>query len=107
MCISLYCLPAGKVRYDVCSQHGPTVSYDSDFASQFCNVDEGTSTIIREYIQTHIPWAAYYRAAVDEVIASPDVHSGPAFVEFVEVNRETDGPVIGQRVSSNEIAAIV
>ncbi|CAN0041699.1 unnamed protein product, partial [Laminaria digitata] len=83
--------------------------YDSDFANQFraSNVDEGTATIIRDYIQTNIPWAGQYRAAVDEVIASPDVHSGPAFIEFAEVSRANDGPVIGQRVSSNEIAAIV
>ena len=58
--------------------------------------------MIRDYIQTNIPWAGQYRAAVDEVIASPNVQSGPAFVEFAEVSRANDGPVIGQRVSSNE-----
>lgn len=42
--------------------------------------------MLRDYIQTHIPWAQQYRAAVDELIASPDVSSGLAFVEFAEVS---------------------
>lgn len=78
-CVSSHFLPGGNVRYDACCQHSPTVYiiYDSDFVCQFraSNVDEGIATIIRDYIQKNIPRAGQYRAAVDEVIASPDVQS--------------------------------
>lgn len=83
--------------------------YDSDFmnTSNSLNVNRQTSSAVRNYVQNNIPWAQQYRAAVDEVIRSNDVTSGPAFIEFAEVSRVNDGPVIGQPVAAPEIAAIL
>lgn len=83
--------------------------YDSDFVhqSQSAGIDHNTATRLRTYIERNIPWAHQHKAAVDNVINSPNVTSGPAFIEFAEVSRANDGPVIGQPVAAPEIAVIL
>lgn len=72
--------------------------YDSEFMSQSnsLRVNAGISTALRNYIHHNIPWAQQYRAAVDEIINSNQTMSATAFIEFAEVSRVNDGPVIGQ-----------
>lgn len=82
--------------------------YDSDFTNQAnsLRINPRISATLRSYVQNNIPWARQYKAAVDEVINSNQVISGPAFIEFAEVSRINDGPVVGQPVVAPEIAAI-
>ena len=83
--------------------------YDSDFTqqSQSTRMNHNIATSLRNYITGNIPWAHQYKAAVDTVINSPNVTSGPAFIEFADVSRANDGPVIGQPVAAPEIAALL
>ena len=83
--------------------------YDAYFNSHTnsLRVNPQTAASLRTYVHDNIPWARQYRSAVDEVLNSDEVASGPAFIEFAEVSRVNDGPVVGQPVASNEIAALL
>ena len=50
------------------------------------------------------------RSAVDSVLNSPnlnDPNSPTPYIEFADVSRIHDGPVLGEQVSAPEIAALV
>ena len=86
--------------------------YDSEFVAnasslelniQFCN-------ILRSHINTNIRWAQDYRSAVDDILNTldnNDPNGNVPFIEFAEVSRTTDGPVMGDTVSAPEIAALL
>ena len=55
-------------------------------------------------------WVQDYRSAVDSVLNSPNLNDPnlpTPYIEFADVSRISDGPVLGEQVSAPEIAALV
>ena len=65
---------------------------------------------LRTHIHANAKWAQDYRSTVDLVWNSPnlnDPNSPTPYIEFADVSRINDGPVLGEQVSAPEIAAVV
>ena len=65
---------------------------------------------LRTHIHANAQWAQDYRSTVDLVWNSPnlnDPNSPTPYIEFADVSRINDGPVLGEQVSAPEIAAVV
>ena len=86
--------------------------YDSEFADKASSLhlNMQTANVLRSHVNTNIKWAQQYRSAVDDVInhsAQTNRTSPPAYIEFAEVSRVNDGPVVGENVTAPEIAALL
>ena len=65
---------------------------------------------LRTHIHENFGWAHDYRSAADSVLNSPNLNypnSPTPYIEFADVSRINDGPVLGEQVSAPEIAALV
>ena len=72
------------------------------------NVD--IADTLRTHIHDKVRWAQDYRPAVDSVLNTPnlnDPNSPTPYIEFADVSRINDGPVLGEQVSAPETAALV
>lgn len=83
--------------------------YDSEFNSQSASqhLDSQISNTLRQHVNTNIPWATQYRSAVSIINQTPDDSSDKPYIEFAQVSRANDGPVVGDAISAPEIAALV
>lgn len=86
--------------------------YDSEFAAHASTLklNSETASILRTHINTNVKWAREYRSAVDEILNLPAHNingSNVPYIEFAEVSRATEGPVVGDAVAAPEIAALV
>ena len=73
---------------------------DSKFAEK-CSSRKFNADIadtLRTHIHENVRWAQDYRSAVDSVVNSPnlnDPNSPTPYIEFADVSRINDGPVLG------------
>ena len=74
--------------------------FDSEFAEK-CSSRQLNADIaytLRTHIHENVRWAQAYRSAVDSVLNSPnlnDPNSPTPYIEFADVSRINDGPVLG------------
>ena len=86
--------------------------FDSDFA-QNCssrNLNVDIANMLRAHIHENVRLAREYRSAVDSVVNNAILRNpnGPTpYIEFANVSRASDGPVLGEQVSTREIADLV
>lgn len=86
--------------------------YDSEFAEQASSsrLNLQIASALRTHIHTNIRWARDYKSAVDSILnQSHDSrdHSESSFIQFAEVSRTNDGPILGDNPTAPEIAALV
>ena len=85
--------------------------FDSEFAEK-CSwkLNADIADTLRTNVHENVRWAQDYRSAVDSVLNSPnlnDPNSPTPYIEYADVSRINDGPVLGEQVSGPEIAALV
>ena len=87
--------------------------YDSEFAQKASSLSLNLqiANTLRTHVNNEIKWAQQYRSAVASIIdASSDdntTDSPAAYIEFAEVSRVNDGPILGENITAPEIAALV
>ena len=85
--------------------------FDSEFAKTCTlKLNADIADTLRTHIHENVQWAQDYHSAVDSVLNSPNLNdpiSPTPYVEFADVSRIHDGPVLGEQVSAPEIAALV
>lgn len=86
--------------------------YDSEFVENCSsqNLDQDIANVLRTHMYTNVKWAQEYRSAVDLIQNNDSLNNPqlpPPYIEFAEVSRSNDGPVLGEQVSAPEIAALV
>ena len=83
--------------------------FDSEFAQTTSSqhLDSRIAGTLRSHVNSEIRWAREYRSAVDTILNTSASESSAPFIEFSEVSRVNDGPVLGENPSANEIAALV
>ena len=73
--------------------------FDSEFAKKCSlNLNADIAYTVRTHVHENVQWAQDYRSAVDSVLNSPnlnDTNSPTPFIEFANVSRINDGPVLG------------
>ena len=85
--------------------------FDSEFAKK-CSLqlNADIADTLRTHIDENVQWAQDYHSAVDLVLNSLNLNdpiSPTPYIEFADVSRIHDGPVLGEQVSAPEIAALV
>ena len=107
----LICNNSLEIRMNV-SNSSRFCIYHSEFAEKCSslNLDEEVANTLCTHIHENVEWAQNHRSAVDSISNNPDVHNPdlpPPYIEFADVSRTNDGPILGEQVSAPEIAALV
>ena len=106
---SLICNSSTKTNV---SNSGRIYIFDSEFAKKCSSrkLNADIADTLRTHIHENVQWAQDYRSAVDSVLNSlnlNDPNSPTPYIEFADVSRINDGPVLGEQVPAPEIAALV
>ena len=87
--------------------------YNSEFAQKASSLslDLQIANTLRTHVNNKIKWAQQYRSAVDSIInalSKDNKTDSPAtYIEFAEVSRVNDGPILGENITAPEIEALV
>ena len=78
--------------------------FDSEFAKK-CSLklNADIADTLRTHIHENVQWTQDYHSAVDSVWNSPNLNdpiSPTPYIEFADVSRIHDGPVLGEQISA-------